>query len=73
MGSLRDVLERAGFCVERMEYTFGRRGMTHHHSLGKMSRWRRALVYLMDAADDEKVPSELGVMATRELSSGSRE
>jgi len=62
---LAALLETAGFRVERMKYTFGRRGLEYHHSKRKMSHLRRAIVHLLDMADSEKVRSEIGVIATR--------
>ncbi|MCX8036277.1 MAG: class I SAM-dependent methyltransferase [Candidatus Sumerlaeia bacterium] len=65
MDGLRDLLVQQGFTVARMEYTFGWRGMAYHHSRRKLSRWRRMLIHLLDAADPCKVRSEIGVMAVR--------
>jgi 2-polyprenyl-3-methyl-5-hydroxy-6-metoxy-1,4-benzoquinol methylase len=62
---LKALLKKAGFRVVRMEYTFGRRGLRYHHSRTKMSRFRRAIIHLLDMADSEKVRSEIGVIASR--------
>jgi SAM-dependent methyltransferase len=62
---LAALLEAAGFRAERMEYTFGRRGLEYHHSKRRMSHLRRAMIHLLDMADRTKVRSEIGVIATR--------
>ncbi len=65
MDGLRDLLVQEGFTIARMEYTFGRRGLKYHHSRRNLSRWRRMLIHLLDAADTCKVRSEIGVAAIR--------
>jgi SAM-dependent methyltransferase len=62
---LRALLAKAGFQVLRMDYTFGWRGVRYHHSRIAMSRFRRAMIYLLDMADDRKIRSSIGVLATR--------
>ena len=65
LDNLKALVEKAGYRVIRMEYTFGRRGLRYHHSTTKMSRFRRAIIYLLDMADNKKVRSEIGVIALR--------
>jgi len=62
---LKALLEKAGFEIRRMGYTFGQRGLCCHHSRVRMSRLRRMIVHLLDLADDNKVRSEIGVIAAR--------
>jgi len=62
---LSALLAKAGFEIKRMEYTFGRRGVDYHHSRIHLSKFRRAMVHLLDLADDAKVKSSIGVVATK--------
>lgn len=63
--ALKALLEKAGFEVKRMEYTFGWRGVRHHHSRVYLPRFRRAWIHLLDLADGKKIKSSIGVLATK--------